>query len=501
MRVQVKLGAYDVKSDDALLIPLFEKQNLPKDLPKFAQELLEDIISKKEFSGKARQIVGILLPTNKSQNLRHVFLVGLGKKEDLKMKDLGQLVGQVVRGVKNAKAKQLGVMITKELANSVDDKKNLAETMAEYAVLADYDFSEYLKKKHPSLRAFTIYNEDRSLEKDLKEGAKSGHLSASFVNESRDLANHPSIIATPTYLADFVEERGESEGINVTVLNERDMEKRGMGAILGVSRGSSQEAKFIIMEYWGAESKDEKPYVIVGKGVTFDTGGISLKPSNYMEEMKFDMCGGAAAIGIVRTAAAMKLPINVIGLVPASENMPGANAIKPSDVIQAMDGSTIEVNNTDAEGRLLLSDALVYARDYKPEAVIDLATLTGACVVALHDYASGLFTKDSEIADGLVEAGEDTGDLAWPMPLPDEYNELMKSSVADISNISSVKYGGAITAAVFLKHFVADKYPWAHLDIAGTAWAKGGTKYLAPGATGSGVRLVVQWLRNIAQSK
>jgi len=271
------------------------------------------------------------------------------------------------------------------------------------------------------------------------------------------------------------------------VLERDDMEKLGMGSLLSVARGSHEPPKFIILNYKGGKAKD-KPVVLVGKGVTFDTGGISLKPGEGMDEMKYDMCGAASVLGTFKAIARMELPINVVGLIPATENMPGGSATKPGDIVTSMSGQTIEVLNTDAEGRLILCDALTYAERFEPAAVVDVATLTGACIIALGNFTSGLLANDDELAAELLASGQAAGDKAWQLPLWDEYQDMLKSNFADIPNIGS-KGAGTITAACFLARFTK-AYKWAHLDIAGTAWKSGADK----GATGRPVPLLTQFL-------
>jgi leucyl aminopeptidase len=309
---------------------------------------------------------------------------------------------------------------------------------------------------------------------------------------AQDLGNLPGNHCTPTYLAEQALEMGKANGLKVQVLEQKDCEKLGMGSFLAVARGSRQPPKFIVIEHWGAK-KDSAPVALVGKGITFDTGGISIKPAAEMDEMKFDMCGAATVIGTMKAVALMKLPLNVVAVVPATENMPGGNAIKPGDVVTTMSGQTVEILNTDAEGRLVLCDALTYVEKYKPAAVVDVATLTGAMVIALGHVATGLFSNSDALARELIEAGERSWDRAWHMPLWDEYQEQLKSNFADFPNIGS-RAGGSITAACFLARFTK-AYPWAHLDIAGTAWKSGAEK----GATGRPVPLLAQFLVSRAQ--
>jgi leucyl aminopeptidase len=295
-------------------------------------------------------------------------------------------------------------------------------------------------------------------------------------------------------LAEQATDVAKAYKLKVTILEQKDMEKLGMGALLAVARGSHQPAKLIALEYWG-RTKKEKPVVLVGKGVTFDTGGISLKPAAEMDEMKYDMCGAASVLGTITAVAKMGLPVNVIGIIPTTENMPGGNATKPADVVTSMSGQTVEILNTDAEGRLILCDALTYAERYEPETVIDIATLTGACVIALGHVASGLLSTDEELAAELLQASGQAADPAWRLPLWDEYQEQLKSNFADIANIGG-RAAGTITAACFLSRFTK-KYRWAHLDIAGTAWKSGKEK----GATGRPVPLLTQFLIGRAAKK
>jgi len=339
----------------------------------------------------------------------------------------------------------------------------------------------------------------------VKRGLREGQAVADGVNRARDYANLPGNLCTPSFLADEAVQLGKAHGIGVTVLDEAAMEKLKMGALLSVSRGSREEAKLIVMEYRGAgdgktggdgdgksgdNTGDKKPgpVVLVGKGLTFDAGGISLKPAAAMDEMKFDMCGGAAVFGALQAAAELALPLDIIGLVPCSENLPDGAANKPGDIVTSMAGTTIEILNTDAEGRLILCDALTYAERFQPSAVVDIATLTGACAVALGAPASGLFSDSDALADALLAAGEASGDRAWRLPVWDDYAKQLKSNFADLANIGG-RYAGAVTAACFLKHFTA-KFDWAHLDIAGSAWKSGAAK----GATGRPVPLLVEFL-------
>ncbi len=321
----------------------------------------------------------------------------------------------------------------------------------------------------------------------VNAGLRTGQAVAAGVELARECANRPANHFTPTHLAAEARKLGKSHGLKVDVLDRKDCEKLGMGSFLAVAQGSAEPPRFVVLRYQGA-ARDAAPVVLVGKGITFDTGGISIKPAAEMDEMKFDMGGAASVLGTLRAVAELKPKLNVVGIIPATENMPGGRAVKPGDVVTSLSGQTIEILNTDAEGRLILCDALTYAERFKPKAVVDIATLTGACVIALGHHRTGLFSPDDALAAELLAAGEQAADPAWRMPLDEEYDEALKSSFADMGNVGG-RAGGAITAAMFLKRFTG-KLRWAHLDIAGTAWKSGAAK----GATGRPVPLLTHWV-------
>lgn len=343
------------------------------------------------------------------------------------------------------------------------------------------------KSKTPEFESIAFFASDKA-----KPSLATANAIVNGVRFARELGNLPPNICNPQYIADQAKKLAEHhESVTCEILEEADMRKLGMGALLGVSQGSANEPKFIILRYTGAGEK-EKPVALVGKGITFDTGGISIKPSAGMEEMKFDMCGAAGVLGAFVSAVELKLTLNLICIVPAVENMPGSNAQRPSDVVTTMSGQTVEVLNTDAEGRLILCDALTYVQKFNPQIIIDAATLTGACVVALGKHASGLMTKDDALANDLIAAGETSLDRAWRLPLWDDYQSQLDTGYADIANIGG-KYAGAITAGCFLARFT-EGYRWAHLDIAGSAWDEG----RKGSATGRPVPMLVEYLTKVA---
>ena len=433
----------------------------------------------------------LLMPELAGTHAERVLLVSLGKDDEFGDK--------AYRDALTAAAKALAASAAKDAVLTLADVELAGRSQAwrlqqAARILADgaYRFDalksdkDKKDKKHRGTKKLALLV-STELSAELDTAVLRGHAIATGMALAKDLGNLPGNLCTPTHLAETAEALGKQYKFDVEVLERADMEKLGMGSLLSVARGSHQPPKFIVMEYKGAKAK-AKPIVLVGKGITFDTGGISLKPAAEMDEMKYDMCGAASVLGTFKAIAQMGLPINVVGLVPTTENMPGGGATKPGDVVTSMSGQTIEVLNTDAEGRLILCDALTYAERFKPECVIDIATLTGACVIALGKIPSGLLANDDELAAELLKRGTESGDRAWQLPLWEEYQELLKSNFADMGNIGG-RYAGTITAACFLARFTK-AYKWAHLDIAGTAWVSGDAK----GATGRPVPLLSEFL-------
>ena len=418
-----------------------------------------------------------------------VLLVSLGKHDEFGDKAFRDALAAAAKVVSAGPAKDAVVALADVELPSRDTAWRLQQAtriLADGAYRFDALKSDKKAKKERGAKKLALLV-SCELGAELDTAALQGHAIAAGMALAKDLGNLPGNICTPSHLAETAEALGKQYKFDVEVLERADMEKLGMGSFLSVARGSHQPPKFIVMNYKGGKAK-ARPIVLVGKGITFDTGGISLKPAAEMDEMKFDMCGAASVLGTFKAIAQMGLPINVVGLVPTTENMPGGGATKPGDVVTSMSGQTIEVLNTDAEGRLILCDALTYAERFKPECVIDIATLTGACVVALGKIPSGLLANDDELAAEILRRGTESGDRAWQLPLWDEYQELLKSNFADMGNIGG-RYAGTITAACFLSRF-AKAYKWAHLDIAGTAWVSGDAK----GATGRPVPLLSSFL-------
>ncbi len=418
-----------------------------------------------------------------------ILLVGLGRERDFHEGAYRTALGAAVKALRGTGA----VDATLALAELPLKKRDIGWKI-EHAVLClregAYRFDK-LKSKQPeavkSLRKIVLLVPRKNDVSEAETAVARAVAIAEGVALAKDLGNLPGNYCTPTYLGEQAVELGKRHGIKVEVFDLKGIEKLGMGSFLAVAQGSKQPPRFIVMDYRGGK-RDEAPIALVGKGVTFDTGGISIKPAAEMDEMKFDMCGAASVFGTLKAIALMKLPLNVVGVVPATENMPGGNAIKPGDVVTTMSGQTVEILNTDAEGRLILCDALTYVEKFKPAAVVDIATLTGAMVIALGHVATGIFANSDPLARELIQAGDEAWDRGWHMPLWDDYQEGLKSNFADFPNIAA-RAGGSITAACFLSRF-AKSFSWAHLDIAGTAWKSGTEK----GATGRPVALLTHFL-------
>jgi len=418
-----------------------------------------------------------------------VLVVGLGEAGKLDAKGLRKVFAAAGRVLATASVADALVSLTADATGL--PARAMARDLVTCVDEATYRFDRLKSKATPPkvpLGRVGLLAGDRSTANALRRGIAEGEAIAAGTRLAKDLGNLPGNICTPAYLAAEARRLGRGRSkLRVEVLEQKDMARLGMGALLSVARGSRQPPKLIVMHYRGAPARTP-PLVLVGKGLTFDAGGISLKPAADMDQMKYDMCGGAAVIGTLAACSQLDLPLNVVGVVPSSENLPDGDANKPGDIVTSMSGQTIEVLNTDAEGRLILCDALTYSERFKPAAVVDVATLTGACVVALGHHASGLFTADEALAGELLTAGETAGDRSWRMPLWEDYQDQLDSNFADMANIGG-KSAGAIVGACFLARY-AKAFPWAHLDVAGTAWRTGNDK----GATGRPVPLLTQWL-------
>lgn len=494
MHIEVKAGEILTVETGLAVLGVWEGE----DLPAVAQGLMEA----EDFTGAFKKFA-LLYPRNEKKRsvaARRLLLAGLGKREHFsvdRLRQIGALIGR--------RARDLGqkTFATELLGQDVLDAFTAARALAEGVQLGLYRFEVYKTRKESDQPGVEVESVAILVRSDSEEAARRAvelaEAEMAGVKLARDLGNEPPLVATPTMLAEVAQEIAQRHGMTVAVFNREQMEELGMGGILNVSRGSAEPPKFIILEH-GSKQPGVPTVVLVGKGITFDTGGISIKPAADMDKMKMDMMGGGAVLGAMEVVGRLKLPMHVVGIVPASENTPSGTAYKPGDIIRAMNGVTIEVLNTDAEGRLVLADGLAYAQRYEPDAIIDLATLTGACVVALGNHAAGMMGNSSELAERVKRAAQATGERVWELPLWDEYKNQIKSDIADIKNVGG-RNAGAITGGAFLSHFVGT-YPWVHLDIAGVAWTEDQPKpYTPKGATGFGVRLLTELLRTWDQER
>jgi leucyl aminopeptidase len=486
VRIGVRKAALDEVSAGLLAVGLHEGEHAPEKI----RSVAEPALPAGDFSGKEGETA--LLYTDLAAP--RLLLVGLGDRSSFTLEKVRRTAARAAK-----KARSLGI---REAAFALPNLENagvegVARAAAEGATLGLYRFTRYKSGSRETKEAeadrnldnFDLVIDGAADEAAASRAAGVGVKVAAATLLARDLANEPSNTATPEYLAAKAREIAGRYGMEVEVLDRAGIEEEDLAGLATVGRSAENEPRFIVLEH--RNGGDGAPIVLVGKAVTFDSGGISIKPSSGMEDMKFDMSGGAAVLGAMEAVGALGLPLNVVALVPATENLPGGSAFKPGDVLRLHSGKTVEILSTDAEGRLILADALSYARRYEPAAVVDCATLTGACRVALGDHASGLMGNDEDLIAEVQAASETTGERAWPLPLFDEYTEQIRGDVADIKN-SGGRYGGALTAGAFLKEF-AD-YPWAHLDIAGTAYGKKGNAYTPKGATGNPARLLVEFL-------
>lgn len=493
----IKLGSPEKQRSGCVVVGVFEGGKLSdaaQILDNAAKNTLSGIIARGDMSGKVATT--LLLHNVPNIPSERVLLVGLGKRDEFATRQYLDSIRATMRALFATGAKDAVLYLTELPLTGRDGAWCISQ-----AVLAAFDmayrFNHLKSKADKNIKTackirFGLMSGKSTAKQDaaLTQAAAIGQ----GMKLTKDLGNLPANICTPSYLAQQAVTLAKShKSLKVTVLEEKDMQKLSMGSLLSVTRGTDEPAKLITLEYRGADKK-QKPIVLVGKGVTFDTGGISLKPGAEMDEMKYDMCGAASVLGTLQAIAEIGLKLNVVGIIPACENMPSGSATKPGDIVTSMSGQTIEILNTDAEGRLILCDALTYAAKFEPTAVIDIATLTGACVIALGHVASGLYSNQDTLAQELLAASEQTYDRAWHMPLWDEYQPQLDSNFADIQNIGG-RAGGSITAACFLSRFTKN-YRWAHLDIAGTAWKSGKEK----GATGRPVPLLTQYLINCVQA-
>ncbi|MDH5752903.1 MAG: leucyl aminopeptidase [Deltaproteobacteria bacterium] len=475
-----------------LVLFLTEEGSLPKGLDKSLRKTLENALLLKDFTGKKGQTQLVHGPEKTPQR---VLLVGLGKADQVDHEGLRRAAGSATQALRGLNLSRAGLWMPSGLDKGLQPR--LAEVIAEGALLGAYVYEQFKTapeedKGRQKLSELMLYDPEGLAAKGSLE---QGVIRAEAACLTRDLGNAPANEMTPSRLAEEAQKLAKKHGLKYKALDKKQMEKLGMGMFLGVTAGSRQPPRLIVLEYSPRGAKGT--VAIVGKGITFDSGGISLKPGQAMDEMKFDMCGGAAVLGAMEAVARLKPKVNVVGIVPACENLPDGESVKPGDILRSYSGKQVEILNTDAEGRLILGDALAWGiEQYKPDAVVDLATLTGACVVALGHYATGAISNDEKLTARVVTAGKSSGDIVWPLPAFEEYGEGLKGKYADLQNITPGRDAGTISAGLFLKHFVG-KVPWVHLDIAGTAWGVKSVGHIPnEGATGVGVRLLADLLCN-----
>ena len=490
MEFSINGGSPEKLPTACIIVGIFEGRKLTATagrLDKAADGWLTRLLDQGDFAGKIGTT--LLLPHVPGLTAERVLLVGLGKDKEFREEQYRKAVLAAIKRLSECGATEALLCLT-EVAIK---KRDAAWRVRQAVVLtgeALYRFDRLKSSQDdapPALRRLTLWVEKKNEKTTAEQAVREGEAIVAGMTLMKDLANAPGNVCTPRYLAEQAMALSGEHDLQVEVLDEEAMAQLGMNALLAVARGSHEPPRFIVLKHLGGK-KDEAPIVLVGKGITFDSGGISLKPGADMDEMKFDMSGGASVLGALKAVALLALPLNVIGVVPACENLPGGKATRPGDIVTSMSGQTIEIINTDAEGRLILCDALTYIERYKPACVVDVATLTGACVIALGHVVSGLLANDEDLADEVLAAGREAWDRAWQLPLLDEYQEQLKSNFADMANIGG-RPAGTITASAFLSRFTKN-YPWAHLDIAGTAYKSGKEK----GSTGRPVPLLVHFL-------
>ncbi len=490
MEFSIKSGSPEKQRTACVVVGVFEPRKLTlaaELLDNAARNHLSDIIRRGDMEGKAGST--LLLHNVPGTLCDRVLLVGLGKEKDFGDKEYADAIRAAVRTLNETGAFDGTLFLTETSVR----KRSSAWRVRQASIAAQetvYRFDQFKSKKDKvrrPLRKLTFVVDRRSELATAEEALSQGQAIADGMSFCKNLGNLPGNVCTPAHLAEAAQTMAAEAKIECHVLERDELASLGMHSLLAVAQGSQQAPKLIVLQYKG-DKPDVKPIVLIGKGITFDTGGISLKPAPDMDEMKYDMCGAASVLGTLKAVASLKLPLNLTVIVPAVENMPGGSASRPGDIVTSMSGQTIEILNTDAEGRLILCDALTYAARFEPDTVIDVATLTGACVIALGHVASGLYANNDALARELINAGDEAHDRAWQMPLWNDYQEQLKSPFADMANVGG-RAAGSVTAACFLSRFTR-KYVWAHLDIAGTAWKSGTDK----GATGRPVPLLVHYL-------
>ena len=499
MEIKVIVGNIAEIKAGAIIVNFFEGiERLDGDTASIDRTLdgaISQLVAQGEIKGKLNEIT-VIHSLGKLPAAR-VVVTGLGKQSELSQDKIRGAVAETCRLLRNKGVDSIAT-IAQGAGIAGISPEGAAQAVTEGALLGTYSFRRHITKEaeYGEIKQLTIVAADKTELPRLEQGCYKGRVLAEATNLARDMVNEPANYMTPAHMAETAAKLAESYGLELSLLEREQMQELGMGALLGVAQGSRQPPKFIVLHYRGGDST-ETDVALVGKGITFDSGGISIKRPEKMNEMKGDMAGGAAIMATMSAIAQLKPKINVMAVIPATENLPSDSALKPGDILTAIDGKTIEVVTTDAEGRLILADALGYAKKFGAKLIIDVATLTGACRVALGNICSGAFSNNQELVDKVIAAGAEAGELIWQMPMYEQYKEQNKSDVADIKNVGD-KYGGAITAAQFLAEFVGDT-PWVHLDIAGTSLSEKEQAYLVKGATGVPVRTLVNLVLSLAK--
>jgi len=499
--VDIKVGVGDIAKTkaDAIIVPFFEGVERPEDdvatIDKALDGAISQLINQGEIKGKLNEIT-VIHSLGKLPAVR-VVIAGLGKKQELSQDKVRGAIAGACRLLRRKEVNSVAT-IAQGAGIAGITLEGAAQAITEGALLGVYSFRRHITREaeYGEIKQLLIVSNDESELPTLEQGCQKGKIMAEATNLARDMVNEPANYMTPSDMAETAKKLAESYGLELTVLEREQMRELGMGALLGVAQGSRQPPKFMVLNYRGGDS-NEIDMALLGKGITFDSGGISIKPSAKMDEMKGDMAGGAAVMAAISAIARLKPKINVMAVIPATENLPSENALKPGDVLTAMSGKTIEIISTDAEGRLALADALGYANKLGAKSMVDVATLTGACVIALGTVCTGAFTNNQSLVDKVIAAGAEAGELIWQMPMYDQYKEQNKSNVADIKNTGG-RDAGPITAALFLAEFAGDT-PWVHLDIAGTNMTDKEKNYLVKGATGVPVRTLVNLVLSLAE--
>ncbi|MCX8582777.1 MULTISPECIES: leucyl aminopeptidase [unclassified Gilliamella] len=490
MKYSIKNSSLITLQKEECLVVTVQLGKKQTSLIKDIDELTKGMISQLIKSGDINCELGKTTFLYASPNSPKILVVGCGQAKNFDINAAKKMIQAATKELITKQVKNISWdILTLNPAISGEIAKQLPQITSELT----YSFDQFksTKSEKPSLQKVTLLYSDKKTIKHVESQLSQGQIIANAIVSTKNIANMPSNIGNAKYLAEQGKSLGKQHSsLKVTCLGEKELAKLNMNAYLAVGRGSANESIMTVIEYHGAKDKKAKPYVLVGKGLTFDSGGISIKPSAGMDEMKYDMCGAATVFGVMQAVAELKLPINVVGVMAGCENMPDGNSYRPGDILTTMSGTTVEIINTDAEGRLVLCDALTYVERFQPKTVIDIATLTGACIIALGHHYTGVMGNNAELTEQLVNSSNQAGDKAWSLPIDSDFQEQIKSTCADIVNAAG-RDGGTITAACFLSRFT-EKYQWAHLDIAGTAWKSGANK----GATGRPVAMLIQYLLN-----